>query len=100
MEAVYDYLTSPQFAQKLRAVYDAFRRMKTELDSDAFFKKLIEDEFAFLKAAGMKETNMSADDTKNVEKYWNEGLWKMSQQSNADAGKKFEALVLQKGMSR
>ena len=34
MEAVYDYLTSPQFAQKLRAVYDAFRKMRTELDSE------------------------------------------------------------------
>jgi len=34
MEAVYDYLTSPQFAQKLRAVYDAFCRMRTELDSE------------------------------------------------------------------
>jgi hypothetical protein len=34
MEAVYDYLTSPQFAHKLRAVYDAFCRMRTELESE------------------------------------------------------------------
>jgi len=34
MEAVYDYLTSPQFAQKLRAVYDAFCKMRAELDSE------------------------------------------------------------------
>jgi len=34
MEAVYDYLTSPQFAHKLRAVYDAFGRMRTELESE------------------------------------------------------------------
>lgn len=34
MEAVYDYLTSPQFAQKLRAVYEAFTRMRAELDSE------------------------------------------------------------------
>jgi len=34
MEAVYDYLTSPQFAQKLRAVYDAFRKMRAELDTE------------------------------------------------------------------
>lgn len=33
-EAVYDYLTSPQFAQKLRAVYDAFARMRAELDTE------------------------------------------------------------------
>jgi hypothetical protein len=34
MEAVYDYLTSPQFAQKLRAVYDTFRKMREELESE------------------------------------------------------------------
>ena len=34
MEAVYDYLTSPQFAHKLRAVYDAFRRMREELETE------------------------------------------------------------------
>ena len=34
MEAVYDYVTSPQFAQKLRAVYDVFKRMREELDSE------------------------------------------------------------------
>jgi hypothetical protein len=32
MEAVYDYLTSPQFAHKLRAVYEAFRKMRQELE--------------------------------------------------------------------
>lgn len=31
MEAVYDYLTSPQFAHKLRAVYEAFGKMRQEL---------------------------------------------------------------------
>ena len=34
MEAVYDYLTSPQFAHKLRAVYDSFKKMRDELDSE------------------------------------------------------------------
>ncbi len=34
MEAVYDYLTSPQFAHKLRAVYDAFKKMREELESE------------------------------------------------------------------
>ena len=34
MEAVYDYLVSPQFALKLRAVYEAFTRMRAELDSE------------------------------------------------------------------
>src|SRR5207244_9011393 len=34
MEAVYDYLTSPQFAQKIRAVYSAFTRMRDELESE------------------------------------------------------------------
>jgi hypothetical protein len=34
MEAVYDYVTSPQFAQKLRAVNDGFKRMREELESE------------------------------------------------------------------
>lgn len=34
MEAVYDYLTSPQFAQKLKAVYGAFGKMREELESE------------------------------------------------------------------
>jgi hypothetical protein len=34
MEALYDYLTSPQFAQKLRAVFETFKKMKEEPDSE------------------------------------------------------------------
>jgi hypothetical protein len=34
MEAVYDYLTSSQFAQKLMAVYSAFHRMRQELETE------------------------------------------------------------------
>jgi hypothetical protein len=34
MEAVYDYLTSPQFAHKLKAVYLAFRKMREELETE------------------------------------------------------------------
>ena len=34
MEAMYDYLTSPQFAQKLKAVYETFARMRDELESE------------------------------------------------------------------
>jgi hypothetical protein len=34
MEAVYDYLTSSQFAQKLKAVHAAFYRMRQELESE------------------------------------------------------------------
>jgi hypothetical protein len=34
MEALYDYLTSPQFAQKLRAVYETFTKMREELESE------------------------------------------------------------------
>jgi hypothetical protein len=34
MEAVYDYVTSPQFAHKLRAVNDTFKRMREELESE------------------------------------------------------------------
>jgi len=34
MEAVYDYVTSPQFAMKLKGVIEAFRRMREELESE------------------------------------------------------------------
>jgi hypothetical protein len=34
MEALYDYLTSPQFAQKLKAVYGAFQKMREELEAE------------------------------------------------------------------
>jgi len=33
-EAVYDYLTSPAFAQKWKKIYDVFQAMKKELDSE------------------------------------------------------------------
>jgi hypothetical protein len=32
-EAVYDYLTSPQFANKLKAVYGVFEKLRNELES-------------------------------------------------------------------
>jgi hypothetical protein len=34
MEAVYDYLTSSQFSNKLKAVYGSFHRMRQELESE------------------------------------------------------------------
>lgn len=34
MEALYDYLTSPQFAQKLRAVYETFQKLREDLESE------------------------------------------------------------------
>jgi hypothetical protein len=34
MEAVYDYVTSAQFAQKLRAVYETFGKLRDELESE------------------------------------------------------------------
>jgi hypothetical protein len=34
MEAVYDYLTSPQFAHKLKAVYEVFGKLRDELHAE------------------------------------------------------------------
>jgi hypothetical protein len=34
MEALYDYLTSPQFAQKLTGVFSTFKRMRDELEAE------------------------------------------------------------------
>jgi TRAP-type C4-dicarboxylate transport system substrate-binding protein len=73
---------------------------KTELDSDAFFKNLIDAEIKFLQGKGMKVTNMNADDAKNVEKYWNEGLFKMAQQTSGASAKVFQDLATKKGMLR
>ena len=73
---------------------------QTELDSQAFFNKLIEEEFAFLKSKGMKETNMHADDTKMVEKYWNDGLWAMAKATSGVAGQEFQDLALKTGMTK
>jgi TRAP-type C4-dicarboxylate transport system substrate-binding protein len=73
---------------------------QTELDSDAFFKKMIDGEMAFLKSKGMKVTNMNADDAKNVEKYWNEGLFKMAEQTSGASAKTFQQLAVKKGMLR
>ena len=33
-DAVYEYVTSPQFAQKLQAVYGAFKKMREELEAE------------------------------------------------------------------
>jgi TRAP-type C4-dicarboxylate transport system substrate-binding protein len=73
---------------------------QTELDSDAFFKKLIDEESKFLQSKGMKITNMNADDAKNVEKYWNKGLFDMAQKTSGASAKAFENLASQKGMLR
>jgi hypothetical protein len=34
LEAVYDYLTSPHFAHKLRAIFDTFEKMREELEAE------------------------------------------------------------------
>lgn len=34
MEALYNYITSPQFAQKVRAVVDAYQQMRDDLDKE------------------------------------------------------------------
>jgi TRAP-type C4-dicarboxylate transport system substrate-binding protein len=73
---------------------------QTELDSDAFFKKLIDEEIKFLQGKGMKVTNMNADDAKNVEKYWNKGLFDMAQKTSGASAKVFQDLATQKGMLR
>lgn len=73
---------------------------KTELESDAFFKKLIDEEIKFLQSKGMKITNLNADDAKNVEKYWNKGLFDMAEKTSGASAKAFEKLATQKGMLR
>ena len=73
---------------------------KTEVEAQAEFDKLIIAEIAFLKSKGMKETNMHADDAKNIEKYWNDGLWTMAKATSGAAGQDIYNLALKTGMSQ
>lgn len=73
---------------------------KTEVEAQAEFEKLIVAEIAFLKSKGMKETNMHADDAKNIEKYWNDGLWTMAKATSGAAGQDIYNLAVKTGMSQ
>jgi hypothetical protein len=66
MEALYDYLTSPQFAQKLKAVYSAFQGMQEDLQKErnATEQRLARREKQI--AAGMKELLGFAGDVQGL----------------------------------
>jgi hypothetical protein len=66
MEALYDYLTSPQFAQKLRAVYGTFRAMQEDLQKErnAAEQRLARREKQI--ATGMKELLGFAGDVQGL----------------------------------
>jgi hypothetical protein len=66
MEAVYDYLTSPQFAQKLKAVYGAFAAMQEDLQKErnASEQRLARREKQI--ATGMKELLGFAGDVQGL----------------------------------
>ena len=74
--------------------------VKTEQDSVAFFNNLIEEETAYLKGAGMKVTNMHPEDAANIEKYWNDGLWKIAKSTTGAAGQAFYDLSIKTGMTK
>jgi hypothetical protein len=66
MEALYDYLTSPQFAQKLKAVYAAFRTMQDDLARE---RSLTEQRWARREkqiASGMRELLGFAGDVQGL----------------------------------
>ncbi|HEY4972657.1 MAG TPA: DUF2130 domain-containing protein, partial [Steroidobacteraceae bacterium] len=66
MEALYDYLTSPQFAQKLRAVYGTFKAMQDDLQKErnAAEQRLARREKQI--ATGMKELLGFAGDVQGL----------------------------------
>jgi hypothetical protein len=66
MEALYDYLTSPQFAQKLKAVYGAFQAMQEDLQKErnASEQRLARREKQI--ATGMKELLGFAGDVQGL----------------------------------
>ncbi len=71
---------------------------KTELDSLAFFNGKIDSEIKYLEDKGMEYTEMNADDAKNVNIYFNDGIVKMSQKLVGDEALKFKKLAEEKGM--
>lgn len=73
---------------------------KTEIEAQAEFDQLIIAEIAFLKSKGMNVTNMHADDAKNIEKYWNDGLWTMAKATSGAAGQDIYNLAVKTGMSQ
>lgn len=113
---VADYMVTPSFGyvstmilmnlkkynalspQKKKWLDDAGK--KTEIEAQAYFSGLIKDEIAFLKANGMKETRMNADDAKNIEKYWNDGLWSMAKATSGAAGQEIYTLAVKTGMTK
>lgn len=89
----YNSLTAQQ-----RAWLDEAGRL-TELDSVTFFNNLIETETAELKALGMKETKMHADDAAMIERYWNDGLWEIAKSTTGAAGQAFHDLAIKTDMT-
>lgn len=73
---------------------------KTELDSLAFFNARVDSEIKYLENKGMKYTQMSSDDAKKVNVYFNSGLVEMSQKLVGNEALKFKKLVEQKRMAR
>ncbi len=74
--------------------------IKTELDSLKFFNDLIAEETAYLKSKGMKETKMHPEDAANIEKYWNDGLWKIAKSTTGATGQAFHDLCIKTGMTK
>jgi len=72
---------------------------KTEIEAQAYFSGLIEDEIAFLKTKGMQETRLHSEDAKNIEKYWNDGLWTMAKATSGAAGQEIYKLAVNTGMT-
>lgn len=74
--------------------------VKTEQDSLNFFNNLIAEETAYLLNAGMEKTAMHPDDAANIEKYWNDGLWKMAKSTTGATGQAFYDLAVKTGMTK
>lgn len=71
---------------------------KTELDSVKFFNERVDSEIKYLESKGMGYTQMSAEDAKNVNIYFNKGLVEMSHKLVGNEAEAFEKLAADKGM--
>jgi hypothetical protein len=83
MEALYDYLTSPQFAQKLKAVYGTFQAMQEDLQKErnAAEQRLARREKQI--ATGMKELLGFAGDVQGLSQ---QALPQLELEPGADGG--------------
>ncbi len=74
--------------------------VKSEKESLAFFQHQHTAEVAELKALGMKETQLNAEDAQKMDKIFSDTIWAVSEKKSGQIIKDLHTLALDKGMTR